>query len=98
MARIVVSPTAENALARLIDTHSLPPDTKGRFKRSVAPLADFPQLGRPLEGGGYDGLRFVLGPWRWMVVLYEHDGDADVVRILLVEDARSSTAATNWRA
>ena len=61
----------------------------------MSPLGEFPRLGRLLEGGGYDGLRFVLGPWRWMVVVYDFDAEADVVEILLVEDGRSSNAATN---
>jgi plasmid stabilization system protein ParE len=97
MPRIVVSPAAADSLARLTVTHSLPSETKERFRRSIRPLAEFPLLGRTLEGGGNDGLRFILGPWRWMVVVYEHDADADVVNILAVEDARSSTAATNYR-
>jgi hypothetical protein len=32
-----------------------------------------------------------------MAVVYEHDADADVVNILAVEDARSSTAAPGYR-
>jgi plasmid stabilization system protein ParE len=98
MPRIFVSPAAAESLSRLIVTHSLPADTTERFRRSIRPLAEFPLLGRALEGTGYDGLRCVLGPWRWMVVVYEHDPDADVVGIVAVEDARSSTAATHYRA
>ncbi len=97
MPRIIVSPAAAESLARLILSHSLPADTTERFRRSIGPLAEFPALGRDLEGGGYDGLRFILGPWRWMVVVYEHDADADVVNILSVEDACSSTAAPGHR-
>ena len=97
MPRIVVAPAAADSLARLIVTHSLPSDAKERFRRSIASLAEFPLLGRALEGGGYDGLRFVLGPWRWLVVVYEHQADADAVYVLAVEDARSSTAATSYR-
>jgi plasmid stabilization system protein ParE len=89
---------AASSVRRLIVTHSLPADTRTRFKRSVAPLADFPRLGRLLEGRGYDGLRFVLGPWRWMIVVYDYQLEADVVQILLVEDGRSSKAATNYLA
>jgi plasmid stabilization system protein ParE len=96
MPRIIVSPAAAESLARLIVSHSLPADTRERFRDSIAPLAEFPLLGRRLEGGGYDGLRFVLGPWRWMVVVYEHK--TDVVNVLAVEDARSSTGATSHRA
>ena len=98
MTKLLVSPTAADALAKLILTHSLPTDTKDRFKRSVAPLAEFPRLGRELEGGGFEGMRFILGPWRWLVVVYSYEVDADEVWILTVEYARSSTAATNFRA
>ena len=95
MSRILVSPAAAGSLARLIVTHSLPADTSDRFKRSVSALGEFPRLGRLLEGGEYNGLRFVLGPWRWMIVVYDFDAEADVVQILLVEDGRSSSAVTS---
>ena len=98
MARVIVTPEALSALDRLIVSHSLPADTKERFRRSLRPLETFPRLGRGLEGGGYDGLRFVLGPWRWMVIVYEHDEAGDVVGVLTVQDARASSAATNYRA
>jgi plasmid stabilization system protein ParE len=97
MPRVIVSPAAAASLDRLIATHSLPPDTRERFRRSIAPLVEFPQLGRALEGPGYDGLRFVLGPWRWMAVVYEHGADDDEVHILAVEDARSAGPATSHR-
>lgn len=86
------------ALDRLIVSHSLPVDTKERFRRSIERLETFPRLGRELDGGGYDGLRFVLGPWRWMVVVYAYDDAADAIGVLTVQDARSSAAATNFRA
>ena len=98
MARIVVSPTAASSLDRLTVTHSLPADTRARFKRSIASLAGFPRLGRLLVAGGFDGLRFVLGPWRWMIIVYDFDPETDVVQILLVEDGRSSKAATSYTA
>ena len=97
MPRIVVGPAAADSLDRLIVTHSLPAERRNGVRWSVAPLMNFPRLGRALEGGGYDGLRFVLGPWRWMVMVYEHDAAADEVRILAIEDARSSTASTSFR-
>ena len=98
MAQVIVTPEAVAALDRLIITHSLPADTKERFRRSLKPLEAFPRLGRELEGGGYDGLRFLFGPWRWMVVVYEYDEANDTVGVLTVQDARSSTAATQFRA
>jgi plasmid stabilization system protein ParE len=98
MVTVVVSPAAAEALAQLIVTHSLPADTRERVRRSLSPLAEFPLLGRRLEGEGYDGLRFVLGPWRWMIVVYEHVPHDERVNVLAIEDARSSTAATRFRA
>ena len=97
MARVIVSPVAAEALARLIVTHSLPAHTRERFKRSLSPLEEFPLLGRALDGGSSLGLCFILGPWRWMVIVYAHDPETDEVRIVTVEDARSSNAATNYR-
>lgn len=97
MTRVIVTPEAAAALDRLIVSHSLPPDTKDRIRRSLEPLGVFPRLGRVLEGGGYDGLRFVLGPWRWMLVVYEYDDAGDTVGVVTVQDARSSTAATGIR-
>jgi plasmid stabilization system protein ParE len=98
LARVIVSPVAAETLAQLVITHSLPASTRERFKRSIAPLEEFPLLGRALEDASFAGLRFILGPWRWMVIVYEHDPEADEVRILTVEAARSSNAATNYRA
>ena len=89
-----VSPAAAASLARLIVTHSLPADTNERFRRSVAPLAEFPRLGKALEGGGDEGLRFILGPWRWMLIVYTYGREADVVAIATVQDGRTSAAAT----
>ena len=47
---------------------------------------------------GFEGMRFLLGPWRWLVIVYSYETDTDEVWILTIEDARSSTAATNFRA
>lgn len=97
MATIVVSPAAADALAQLILTHSLPADTNDRVKRSTVPLAEFPRLGRELHGDGYDGLCFLLGPWRWLVIVYAYEAVSDEVSVLMFEDARSSAAVTNYR-
>jgi len=93
MTRILVAPAATADLERLILTHSLPPDTLGRVYRSIRPLADFPLLGSPLEGR-WHYYRFVLGPWRWMLIVYAYDSDTDLVAVVTIQDARSSIAAT----
>ncbi len=93
MASVVVTPTAVADLARLITTHSLPVNTIPRFKRSVASLGRCTQLGAPLQGR-WTNYRFVLGPWRWMLVVYIYDEFLDRVAIAAVQDARGSQAAT----
>lgn len=96
MASVVVTLIAVSDLARLIATHSLPVDTIARFKRSVALLERFPQIGAPLLGR-WMNYRFVLGPWRWMLVVYVHDEALDRVAIVSIQDARRSEAATSAR-
>lgn len=94
MARVELSLAAAGDIARLEATHSLPDDTRARIRRSLRPLAEFPRLGRRLEQGRWEGFRFVLGPWRWMVIDYDYSEAEDRVVIATVQDGRSSTAAT----
>ena len=93
MAIVLVSPRARRNLERLVQTHSLPTSTVARFVASVEALAAFPSIGAPL-GGRWSGYRFILGPWRWMLIVYDYDPNRDVVGIVTVQDARSSSAAT----
>lgn len=92
MARIEVSAAAAEDLARLTVTHSLPTDTNERIKRSVRSLARFPRLGTRLTHGGWEGLRVILGPWRWMIIVYDDEQDDRVV-IVTIQDGRSSASA-----
>ena len=96
MARIEWSQEAVRSLDRLIQTHSLPEDTRARLVRSVRPLARFPLLGPALHARNHE-LRFITGPWRWMIVVYLYLKDDDVVVIISIEDGRSSTATTAQR-
>lgn len=96
MTRVLVAPTADADLKRLITTHSLPADTPGRVRRTIEPLARLPRLGAPLEGR-WNNYRFVLGPWRWMLIVYVYDSDADIVAVVTIQDGRSATAATSER-
>ena len=93
MARVVVSAAAAEDIARLKITHRLPADTNERMKSSIRSLGQFPRLGTLLEVGGWEGFRFVLGPWRWMVIIYDYVEDEDLVVIATVQDGRSSSAA-----
>lgn len=94
MATVVVTPTALADLATLIRTHSLPADTNERVKRALEPLSGFPLIGGRLFGA-WARFRFVLGPWRWMLIVYAYDEAADRVAIITIQDARSAAAPTS---
>jgi plasmid stabilization system protein ParE len=94
VARIELAAAAVDDLDALIVTHTLPADTRERFRDAFRPLAEFPRLGPELSGR-WSGMRFVLGPWRWMLVVYEHREGEDRVVILTIQDARTSDAATS---
>ena len=49
MAQVRLSVDAVKDLDRMILTHSLPPDTRERVKRSLRILEQFPLIGRQLE-------------------------------------------------
>ena len=93
MARVDLAAAAVEDLQILARTHSLPPDTAARVARSLRPLERLPLLG-PALSGGWEGLRFVLGPWRWMLLLYAVLEVEDRVVVVTIQDARSSTAVT----
>lgn len=89
MATVVVTPTARRNLDVLIETLSLPSSTRQRVKASLKPLRRFPLLGGALDGR-WAGFRFILGPWRWMIVVYFYDEAVDQVAIVTIRDARSA--------
>lgn len=94
MTRIEVSRAAVEDIERLRVTHSLPADTNERIRNSLRALEQFPRLGTALEGSEWEGLRFLLGPWRWMVIVYEVLDAGGRVVIVTVQDGRSSRPAT----
>lgn len=96
MARVVVTHAAARDLRDLMRTHRLPEDTVERVKRSIRPLADFPKLGAELAGD-FAPRRFLLGPWRWMIVIYSFYPESDLVAILAIVDGRTSTSPTAHR-
>ena len=93
MARVLLTEVARADLRALIVTHSLPASTTERVRAALAPLADFPQLGPALEGR-WQGLRFVVGPWPWMLLVYAWNEAADEVAVVTIQDAHSARAAT----
>ena len=96
MARVEVSAAAAEDLRTLIVTHSLATDTRERVKRSLRPLERFPLMGAELRGR-WSGLRFLLGPWRWLLMVYVFLDQEDRVVIVTFQDGRSSGAATAGR-
>ena len=88
MARAEVSLAARADLEQLIVTHSLPSDTRERVRRSLRHLERFPLLGPALEGR-WEGFRFLLGPWRWLVLVYVYLEDEDRVVVVTIQDGRS---------
>jgi hypothetical protein len=53
-------------------------------------------LGAPLEGR-WAGFRFILGPWRWMIVVYRYDEAIDQVAVVTIRDGRSAGAPKTSR-
>ena len=94
MAEIRLSLAAAEKLERMILTHSLPYDTKDRVRRSLRIVEQFPRAGRELDGR-WAPLRMLVGPWRWLLILYEYDEQQDMVQVVAMQDARSSLAATS---
>lgn len=93
MASVELARVAVEDLDALIRTHSLPADTRARVARSLHSLERFPLMG-PALGGRWQGFRVLLGPWRWMLLVYVHHEAEDRVVVVSVQDARSSTPAT----
>jgi plasmid stabilization system protein ParE len=93
LAEVRLSLDAVEILDRMILTHSLPADTRDRVRRSLSVLEQFPRIGRQLEGR-WGPLRLILGPWRWMLILYSYEEQDDLVLVVTFQDARSSAAAT----
>lgn len=95
MARVELAEAAVADLDRLIRSHSLPRNTRQRVRRALTPLRTFPRIGTELPGR-WRGLRFLLGPWRWMPIVYTVE-DEDRVVVVTIQDGRSSAAATAER-
>jgi plasmid stabilization system protein ParE len=96
VTRVEIAEAALRDLDELIRTHSLPRETRDRVRRSLRPLAEFPRMGAALEGR-WEGFRFLVGPWRWMIFVYVYFQDEDRVVVLSAHDARSSKSPTSER-
>jgi hypothetical protein len=96
VASVELARAALEDLDALVGMHSLPSDTRARVARSLRALERFPLMG-PELGGRWEGLRFLLGPWRWLLLVYVFIESEDRVVVVTIQDARSSAAPTSQR-
>jgi plasmid stabilization system protein ParE len=96
VAKLSIAVEAFEQLDRMIRTHSLPADTMSRVRRSIEALGEFPEMGRLLSGR-WQGLRSVLGPWRWMRIVYRFEAEANAVQVVTIIDTRSAISPETAR-
>jgi hypothetical protein len=96
VARVELAHAAVEDLEILIRALSLPADSGARVARSLRPLQRYPLMG-PALSGRWEGFRFLLGPWRWMLLVYVFLEDEDRVVVVTIQDGRSSAPATAAR-
>lgn len=93
MTQVEIAAGAREDLERLISSHSLPSDTRERVRSSIRHLEQFPLLG-PALGGRWEGFRFLLGPWRWLILVYVYLEADDRVVVVTIQDGRSGVSPT----
>jgi hypothetical protein len=93
---VELAASAVEDLDRMILTHTLSADARARVARSLRPLSRLPLLGPELSGR-WGRFRFVLGPWRWLLLVYVFLEAEDRVVVVTIQDARSSAAVTARR-
>jgi len=96
VASVELAATTVEDLDALISTHSLAADTRLRVAKALRGLEQFPLMGAPLDAR-WEGFRFVLGPWRWLLLVYVYIEPEDRVVVVTVQDGRLSAAATTAR-
>ena len=94
MAHVEISAAARADLESLIASHSLPSDTRESVRRSLRHLERFPLIGPALEGR-WEGFRFLLGPWRWLILVYVVLEDEGRVVVVTIQDGRSFGSPTS---
>jgi hypothetical protein len=92
VAQIVITPQARRDVDEAMSALNLPADTWSRIARTLQVLETFPLAGSELEGQ-WASMRFVLGPWSWMILLYRYDEPSDHAFVIAMHDARSATSA-----
>lgn len=96
MTEIRVSDAAWSSLEHLAESRSLPSGAKERALEIAEHLGQYPQMGSPLPHAHHD-LRYLLGPWPRMILVYAYSTDEDVVTLIGVEDSRQADAVTARR-
>lgn len=91
MAQVIVTPRARQDVEEAISAYGLPADTWARISRSLRALERSPLTGHTLKDPE-ESARFVLGPWRWMILLYLYEKHSDEVCVVSVHDTRSATS------
>jgi hypothetical protein len=89
MAKVVVAPTAAEDLQLPIERRHLPRDTRSRVRDRLSQLARFPESGEELTGR-WQGFRYILGPWRWMLIVFAYDPGADQIYVVTIQDSRTA--------
>lgn len=89
---MVVAPAAVEDLRLLIERLHLPGDTRSRVRNRLRQLARFPDSGEELTGR-WQGFRYLIGPWRWMLIVFAYDRGADQVNVVTIQDSRMAESA-----
>jgi len=92
VAQVLITAEARRDIDAAASALELPPSHWIRIARSLRVLETFPLSGPRLKGR-WAPLRFVLGPWPWMVFLYRYDEFTDRVFVVAMHDARSAGSA-----
>ena len=86
MPVVEITRRAAEQLDRLIVINQLPADTRPRRARSLSVLGQFPLAGRRLEGD-WSEFRFWIGPWPWLLCVYEFIAERELVAVVAIHDA-----------
>lgn len=89
MAQVIVTPRARRDVDEAISALNLPSDAWARIGRSLRVLETFPLAG-PKLAGRWAPVRFVLGPWSRMILLYRYEDASDRVYVVAIHDGRSA--------
>jgi plasmid stabilization system protein ParE len=94
VTRLEWSEQTLSGLDRLVLTHSLPTDTRERVEASAQPLERFPRIGPEIRTLADGSLRFLVGPWPWLLIIYLYLEADERVVIVSVADGRAAESTT----